>query len=476
MHVDAIQVGIKMEKNLQELLEISGNICDLMVSANIGNSGTKKEPLKELFLRDLLKFSIYLAISNGKIEKTELDYIEKILGQKMTEEDVLNFVTSISIETVFPKEMPLALKYTVLADAGRKIPKDIYRQQKAQILFDTLGLFGRTMLSCHSDNSSIAAERLTSYLKHLEDFIKEYGVFYTTSVKLYQPITDPETGKRELQQAVVEVDKKLEELNNMIGLRAVKQEVTSLVNLIKVQKMRADNGMKSSDISKHMVFTGNPGTGKTTVARMLSEIYRGLGVLSKGQLVEVDRSGLVRGYIGQTATRVQEVVDEAMGGILFIDEAYTLCVNKGEGDFGQEAIDTLLKAMEDHRDDFIVIVAGYPALMEGFLNSNPGLKSRFNKFVYFEDYTANEQLEILINLCEKQDYKLSEDANDYTLAYFQRRLDKKMKNFANARDVRNYLEKAISNHASRVVLMKDANRENLSTLEKNDVENINLDN
>ena len=177
-----------------------------------------------------------------------------------------------------------------------------------------------------------------------------------------------------------DVDKLLEELNAMIGLDRVKQEINSMVNLIRVQKIRDARGLKTSGMSHHMVFFGNPGTGKTTVARILAKIFEGLGVLEGGQLVEVDRSGLVCGYVGQTATKTQEVIDKAMDGILFIDEAYTLNVGKGENDFGQEAVDTILKAMEDHRERIIVIVAGYEEPMTEFLNSNPGLKSRFNKY------------------------------------------------------------------------------------------------
>ena len=180
----------------------------------------------------------------------------------------------------------------------------------------------------------------------------------------------------------------MEELNSLIGLSDLKKDVCELVNLMKLQKMREERGMKSVSISKHLVFSGNPGTGKTTVARILAKLYKQAGILSKGQLVEVDRSGLVAGYVGQTAIKTQEKIQEAMGGILFVDEAYAL-VKEGQ-DYGQEAIDTILKAMEDNRDDFVVIVAGYPDLMKTFIESNPGLRSRFNKYFFFDDY--NEEL------------------------------------------------------------------------------------
>ena len=192
----------------------------------------------------------------------------------------------------------------------------------------------------------------------------------------------------------------LKELDSYIGLDVVKDEVRSLINMVQVYKLRREHDLPTTDMSLHMVFTGNPGTGKTMMARMMARIYRPLGILSKGQLVEVDRSGLVAGYVGQTAIKTQKAIEKAMGGVLFIDEAYALN-GKSENDFGQEAIDTVLKAMEDHRDDLVVIVAGYTDLMEKFIHSNPGLESRFNRFLLFPDYTTDEMMAIFKMRCGK---------------------------------------------------------------------------
>ena len=201
------------------------------------------------------------------------------------------------------------------------------------------------------------------------------------------------------------------ELNELIGLAGIKKEVNNLINMVTIYKLRQQNGLKTVDMSLHMVFTGNPGTGKTMIARIMSRIYRSLGILSKGHLVEVDRSGLVAGYVGQTAAKTSGVIEKALGGVLFIDEAYALN-GKSENDFGQEAIDTLLKAMEDHREDLVVIVAGYDGLMEKFIHSNPGLESRFNRYLHFDDYTVDEMLGILDLNLKKGQYRLTDDARE----------------------------------------------------------------
>ena len=240
-----------------------------------------------------------------------------------------------------------------------------------------------------------------------------------------------------------------EELNSYIGLDVIKSEVNSLINWIGIMKARKENGLPTPDLSLHMVFSGNPGTGKTMIARLMARIYKCLGILSKGQLVEVDRSGLVAGYVGQTALKTQEVIDKALGGVLFIDEAYALTSNKGGSDYGQEAVDTILKAMEDHRDDLIVIVAGYTELMQEFISSNPGLESRFNRFMHFPDYTVEELVGIFEMRCGKSCYTLSEDAKTI-LPDILREKSKDVKGFGNGRGVRNLFEHAISNQADRL--------------------------
>lgn len=256
----------------------------------------------------------------------------------------------------------------------------------------------------------------------------------------------------------------LAKLNNLVGLENVKSDVNSLINLLQIRKLRAERGIGQPDMSLHLVFSGNPGTGKTTVARLLGEIYSKLGILSKGHLVETDRSGLVAGYVGQTAIKTQEKIKEAMGGILFIDEAYSLSASKGENDFGEEAIDTILKAMEDHRDDFIVIVAGYPQLMDDFLHSNPGLESRFNKHLFFDDYKPQELFDIFVSMEEKSSLKLDEKAENFLKGHFEDVYNCRGDNFANGRYVRNIFEKVLSNQADRLVDMEDISDDDLNTL------------
>ena len=256
----------------------------------------------------------------------------------------------------------------------------------------------------------------------------------------------------------------MDELKQLIGLGSVKKEVQSLVNYLTVQKQRKSKGLPTPEISLHFVFTGAPGTGKTTVARIIGRILRDLGFLKKGHLIETARQDIVAGFVGQTAIKTSEKIDTAMDGILFIDEAYTLSSSDGANDFGQEAIDTLLKRMEDNRDRLSVIVAGYPDEMQQFVESNPGLQSRFTRFINFEDYTPAELFHILDSIAKQNQYKISLEASKYLEDKFKNEYDKRSKTFGNGRFVRNTFQKAIQKQADRIVETATLDDEVLVTL------------
>jgi ATPase family associated with various cellular activities (AAA)/AAA lid domain len=260
----------------------------------------------------------------------------------------------------------------------------------------------------------------------------------------------------------------LAELDALVGLDRVKADVRQLINFLKVQKLREEQGLKSLPASRHLVFYGNPGTGKTTVARLVSQIYRTLGVLRRGHLVETDRAGLVAGYVGQTAMKVRDVTQKALGGVLFVDEAYTLAAG-GENDFGREAVETLLKMMEDHRDDLVVIVAGYTGKMQDFLDSNPGLRSRFNKHIHFDDYGVEQLVKIFKTFCQKADFKLTEGAEKELASVFGVLTASRDETFGNARAARNLFEATLSKQANRLVSLPKVDREILSTVEAADI-------
>ena len=258
----------------------------------------------------------------------------------------------------------------------------------------------------------------------------------------------------------------LAELDSYVGMDAIKTEVRSLINMVQVYKLRREHDLPTTDMSLHMVFSGNPGTGKTTVARIMSRIYHSLDILSKGQLVEVDRSGLVAGYVGQTALKTQKVIEKAMGGVLFIDEAYALN-GKSENDFGQEAIDTILKAMEDHRDDLVVIVAGYTELMDRFIHSNPGLESRFNRFLMFEDYTPEQMVAIFKMQCKKGCYMLAQGTEELVRDFIAE--ESADDSFGNARGVRNLFEHILVAQNNRLAKMENVTRDDLMQILPDDV-------
>ena len=274
-----------------------------------------------------------------------------------------------------------------------------------------------------------------------------------------RPPAPPQEPPRPLEELLAELD-------GLIGLAAVKAEVKLVTNLLQVQKLRQERGLPIAESSRHLVFTGNPGTGKTTVARLLAQIYRTLGVVEQGHLVETDRAGLVAGYVGQTALKVKEVFDTALGGVLLIDEAYALA-RGGENDFGMEATDTLVKLIEDHRDDIAVIAAGYPDEMHEFIESNPGLRSRFPKTIHFPDYTTDELLAIFESMCKKASYTVGKDAAIKAAEVFH--AQPRDKGFGNGRIARNLFESAMAHQASRLVAIEEPTNEQLMELLPDDI-------
>ena len=427
-------------------------ICDSLDELGLG---VDRGSTKEMFYFDLLKYLIY--INDSTFDKEELLFIKEYLGFSHSNKTLNDFRDRFNTKDL---EISTVLKLFVLSDIKKTLK---HFPAKAQTLVTFYEDFGRLFIACDKKENKDEITRFTKYINSLKKYLIEFNLGFSFDI-------NEDSKEEKVEDDGKTLEELLEELNNLTGLESVKNDINELINLIKIQKLREKNGLKTTDVSKHMVFSGSPGTGKTTVARIIANIYKKMGVCSKGQLVEVDRSCLVVGYIGQTATKTKEVVKKALGGILFIDEAYSLTVGKGDGDFGQEAVDTLLKAMEDNRDDLIVIVAGYTDLMEEFLQSNPGLKSRFNKFINFEDFSNEELLDIINKQAIAKDYMINKEAQDYLKVLIDGMTKDKSADFANARTMRNLLEKAITNQASRIVSLPDIDKDVLTILTKEDFE------
>ena len=285
----------------------------------------------------------------------------------------------------------------------------------------------------------------------------------------YQQLTEICSPREKDEEDNLTLEELMQQLNKLVGLNNVKSKVNDLIAFQKVQLLRKEKGLHSPKSTMHLAFTGNPGTGKTTVARIVGRIYRKLGLLSKGHFMEVSRTDLIAGYQGQTAQKVKDVVEKAKGGVLFIDEAYSITENDHSDSYGRECLTELTKALEDYREDLVVIVAGYTEPMKQFFESNPGLKSRFNTFIEFDDYNSEELMDILKNMSNSEDYLVNDKAREILYQHIVKITDSKQGDFANGRFVRNLFETMTMNHARRVAHIEHPSISDLKELTENDI-------
>ena len=479
-----------MDNETKEIYQTILSIAD-KITKDISKNTLSSQNVGELLRIDLRDFLIYLTISDHVITKSEIQYINKSLGYSFDDETMRSFASNSRImQEDYLNTPPSSMKYFLDYSKNDYILNETKYYDIKKLYILTFQAFGEDFLSQCKHVGLTEVNQLTRYRFMLESQINAYikkGGDHSNQLPDSIPFRLKSKEETETQSQsdipfvgkITEADKTSEdlesllaELDSLIGLESVKEEVKNLINLLKIIEIRKKNGLKVPSVTKHFVFAGNPGTGKTTIAHLLSQIYCSLGILSKGHMVEVDRSGLVAGYMGQTAIKVKEVLDRAKGGVLFIDEAYSLTNDTPDGDFGQEAIDTLVKGMEDEREDLIVIVAGYPDLMDKFIKSNPGLKSRFQKTIYFPDYNADDLYKVFLRFAKENDYTLSDEAS----VYLKNKLEEYVRNtdeyFGNARDIRNFLDVAISAQANRLLNEGCTDSKSLMTLEPTDLAEI----
>lgn len=454
-----------------ESIQVALKQCEQICGEYEKRLGVKTQgTLFNQFCDEVINMSFLIAVSDGHVDKAELSTINNTF-MVLTNEDMLSkrYGTDYLSEDSFLHKVPDSIRLIAKAEKAEYLGGKCILTN-TRVLYKFMKQFGKVMINCSGYHLPFAvmladffSNQILEYLFSVEDEDMDLESEETDEkLELQRYLSEDRQTlfSRNSEEKIEEVDEILARVDALIGLGSVKKEIHDMVNLMIVQKMREKNGLKSPNISRHLVFTGNPGTGKTTIARMMAQIYRSLGILKSGHLVETDRSGLVAGYMGQTAEKVQGVTQRAMDGVLFIDEAYSL-VNGNEGDYGQEAIDTLLKVMEDNRDNLIVIVAGYSRPMESFLDSNPGLRSRFNKYIHFADYSEQELLDIFKLYCKEQDYQLSEELDPLILEKIRGLKEGNPEYFGNARAVRNYFEKVISKQANRIVKSVGADADDL---------------
>jgi len=405
------------------------------------------------FVNDLLTFLTDLSFVNGDCTAAEANAIARISA--LYDGDYVAETKKTSDLSIFDLSNKLHL------GSAPKAKKDFSKMGTNELIEETMGAIEKMVKSGLTGFGDLKMPKVETPKTEISEPDKskeelEEKVVADTEDPVESDVENADAKKEEKPEKTLE--ELMEELDNLVGLETVKKDIKAMINFIKVCQLRKERNLKAPELSHHMVFSGNPGTGKTTIARLLSKVYKQIGLLEKGQLVEVDRSGLIAGYQGQTALKTAEVIQSALGGVLFIDEAYSL-VQADNDSYGKECIATVLKAMEDHRDELVVIVAGYDDLMQKFIDSNPGLKSRFNKYIHFPDYTGEEMEKIFLLQCKSNGYIIEEAAQKLIRDVFDRMFAIRDDNFGNGRTVRNTFEKIINCQATRLA---DAKSEGLT--------------
>ena len=455
-------------KNLNESIELKDFLNKNSDASTLGNF---EAIIQYCFLFDISKvYNILLdKFGENKLHRIALMALSSNLMGESSKS-----ISELSYDSLYDMQDGEKLEAVIesLSGFGKKNnPITISLNNKKELEVFSLPNILRLSNSDYSDKYSTFLYRLTTVLTKSDKVVTDEEEELLKSIyKMLNPKNEvkPNKQKKELSSKIPTIEESIKELDNLIGLGDVKNEVNSLVNFVNFQKEREKHGLKQNDISYHCVFTGAPGTGKTTVARILASIFRSLEVIDKGQLIETDRTGMIAEYVGQTAVKVDKIVNEALGGVLFIDEAYSLS-GGGSEDFGKEAIAALLKRMEDNRDNLIVIVAGYTDKMKDFIDMNPGLKSRFNRYIQFDDYSPAELVSIFKKMCEASDYTLKPEAETLLVQEFSAIYEKRDESFGNGRFVRNMFEKTIENLSNRISKSNKITKELLTTIEKEDL-------